>query len=158
MRMILVRHGLAAAKAEDPQRRLTRAGRQQVARLALFLAGAGLAPARIAHSGKLRAQQTAEMLAASFERTPTLCVEAALAPLAPPEALAQSCLDGQADTILVGHLPHLARLAALLVLGDAREELFEFQAATALILVRKGNRMLVECMVPGGMLAAIDAD
>ncbi len=158
MRLILVRHGLAAAKSDDPQRPLTRTGRQQLARLALFLAGTGLEPVRIAHSGKLRAQQTAEMLAACFDRPPPLSIEPDLAPNAAPESLAQACADWHEDTILVGHLPHLARLAALLLLGNAAEELFHIQAATALFLVRKDGRMWVECMVPGSMLAAVDAD
>ena len=43
------------------------------------------------------------------------------------------------DTMLVGHLPHLSRLAGLLLTGDANETIVYFQPGTVLCLERSEN-------------------
>src|SRR2546422_235471 len=64
MRLYLVQHGAAKTEAEDPQRGITEEGRRAVERMADFLAALRLPLDRIEHSEKLRARQTAEILAA----------------------------------------------------------------------------------------------
>jgi phosphohistidine phosphatase SixA len=73
MRLYLVQHGAAKTEAEDPQRGLTDEGRQTVERIAQFLAPLRLALDRIEHSDKLRARQTAEILAARSAAGCSLC-------------------------------------------------------------------------------------
>src|SRR5688500_9788627 len=63
MRLYLVQHGEAVPEQVDPQRPLSEAGRRDVQAMARLLAGAGIRPTRIVHSGKRRAQETAELLA-----------------------------------------------------------------------------------------------
>ena len=63
MKLYLVQHGEAKSKDEDEKRPLTDQGRQGVERVAAFLKGAGVETKRVIHSGKLRAEQTAEILA-----------------------------------------------------------------------------------------------
>ncbi|MBZ5615877.1 MAG: histidine phosphatase family protein [Acidobacteriia bacterium] len=63
MAIYLVQHGAARAEAEDPQRSLTGEGRRTVERIGEHLAKCGVALDRIEHSDKLRARQTAEILA-----------------------------------------------------------------------------------------------
>ena len=63
MRLYLVQHGEAKPEAEDPQRPLADAGRQAVEHVARQAARAGVRPQVILHSGKLRAQQTGEIMA-----------------------------------------------------------------------------------------------
>ena len=67
MRIYLVQHGASKSEAEDPERSLTDEGRQTVEKMADYLTSAGASVDRIKHSGKLRARQTAGILAASFE-------------------------------------------------------------------------------------------
>lgn len=62
MKLYLVQHGEALSKEQDTKRSLSEQGRREVERMANFLATAGVRVARICHSGKLRAQQTAEIL------------------------------------------------------------------------------------------------
>ena len=64
MRLYLVQHGAAKSEAEDPQRGLTDEGQRTVERMADFLAALRLPLDRIEHSEKMRARQTAEILAA----------------------------------------------------------------------------------------------
>ena len=64
MRLYLVQHGDAIPERVDPERPLSAKGRRDVEAVARLLASAGTRAVRVAHSGKLRAQQTAEVLAA----------------------------------------------------------------------------------------------
>ena len=67
MHIYLVQHGASKSEAEDPERSLTDEGRQTVEKMADYLTSAGVSVDRIKHSDKLRARQTAGILAASFE-------------------------------------------------------------------------------------------
>mgnify|MGYP001139025655 CR=1 FL=1 len=58
----LIQHGTAASKDEDPERPLTLRGRRDVERVADRVASV-MGTARVVHSGKLRALQTAEIVA-----------------------------------------------------------------------------------------------
>ena len=64
MELYLVQHGAAKSEADDPHRGLTDEGRRDVERMAHCLAPLRLGLDRIEHSEKLRARQTAEVLAA----------------------------------------------------------------------------------------------
>jgi len=59
----LVQHGEAVSEEVDPRRPLSERGRAEVERVASFLARAGFRVSRIVHSTKLRARETAEILA-----------------------------------------------------------------------------------------------
>ena len=63
MNLLLVQHGEAKTEAEDPERSLTDAGAEATRRMATWAAASGLRVDRIQHSGKRRAEQTAEILA-----------------------------------------------------------------------------------------------
>src|SRR5260221_11274244 len=62
MRVFLVRHGEARREEVDPERHLTDRGAEDVRRIAAqAVDDLGIRPARIVHSGKARARQTAEI-------------------------------------------------------------------------------------------------
>jgi broad specificity phosphatase PhoE len=63
MRIYLVQHGEAKSEEEDPRRTLTDKGVGEVQKVAEFLRPLTLAVDTVWHSGKARAQQTAELLA-----------------------------------------------------------------------------------------------
>ncbi|GBC85065.1 Phosphohistidine phosphatase SixA [bacterium HR11] len=130
----LVRHGEATSEAEDPRRPLTAEGRQEVTRIAEHLGRLRLPVQRIVHSGKLRAQQTAEILARYL--TPA-SVEAAegLAPLDDPSEAVRLIETATGPLMLVGHLPHLSRLASRL-LGVDREVVAPLPGGGVLCLTR----------------------
>ena len=66
MQLYLVQHGVAKNETEDPQRALTDEGRRVVEYMAQYLAAVVIGIDRIEHSEKLRARQTAEILAAAL--------------------------------------------------------------------------------------------
>jgi phosphohistidine phosphatase len=119
MKLYLVRHGEAKSRGEDPKRPLTEHGRKDVTKVAAFARRAGVEVAQIRHSGKLRAAETADILAEHLEPADGVVVMPALDPDEEVHAMA-ALLEGEAEPLmLVGHLPFLERLAALLIVGDA---------------------------------------
>ncbi len=61
MDLYLMQHGQATTETEDPERPLTDAGRAAVQRVAKRARAAGVRIGGCLHSGKLRAEQTAQM-------------------------------------------------------------------------------------------------
>lgn len=136
MKLYLAQHGLALSKEEDPERPLSDEGRSQVECLARQLGQAGVRVQRVWHSGKPRALQTAQCL--SRRVMPRGRVER-LDGLAPNDPVAEFVVDAdvwQEDTLVVGHLPFMARLAALLLVQDAERELVRFTPGSVLCLER----------------------
>jgi phosphohistidine phosphatase len=141
MDIYLMQHGEAAAEADDPARPLTDAGRAAVSRVAARAQAAGVSIDRFWHSGKLRAEQTAQILAAALGAAPTEARDG-LAPNDPVAPIAEWLRD-QTDVdslALVGHLPFLDRLAALLVADDQDAQVIAFQNAGLVALVPKSDR------------------
>lgn len=137
MYLYLVRHGEAGPKEQDPERPLTEAGSETARRVAALLGGCGLSVGGIHHSTKLRARQTAEILAAGGGIIAPVTQVPNLEPQADVEELAQSLSRATTDLVLVGHLPHLDRLASRLVSGDAGGEVFSFPGCGVLCLRRR---------------------
>jgi len=138
VRAYLVRHGEAQREDVDPERHLTDRGAAQVERIARrAVDDVGVRPTRIFHSGKARARQTAEIWAA------LVGVDGresdGLSPNDDPSLWAARLEDEEADVMLVGHLPHLERLAGLLVTGDADQPVVGFPAGGLVVLGRDGD-------------------
>jgi phosphohistidine phosphatase len=135
-KVYLVRHGEARPGPDDAARPLTDRGREQVQRVARHAAPLGLRFAEIRHSGKLRAQQTAEILAGHLAPARGILETKGLGPGDDP-AIAKAAIEAMSEpVILVGHLPHLARLASSLLVGDPGKELIRFSEAALACLGR----------------------
>ena len=124
--LYLVQHGVSLPKEADPRRGLSPEGIAEVRRIAEVAKGYGVRVKRICHSGKTRAQQTADIMADFL--SPTRGVEAVegLGPMDDPGAWV-SFIDNRDDLMVVGHLPFLERLTALLVTGRMDKPVFRFQ-------------------------------
>ena len=117
MKLYLVQHGEALAKEVDPDRPLSERGRADVGRLAGFLERGGVSAARVVHSGKTRAQQTADLLARAMAPGGVSEARTGLGPNDPTDALAAEARAWSDDVVVVGHLPFMGKLAARLVSG-----------------------------------------
>ena len=151
-RLYLVRHGEGEIQREDPERGLTDAGRTDVTRMAAWAAAAGIQVDEIRHSGKLRAQQTAEIFA---EHLGTQAVAApGLAPNDDVAAIADAIEQEQGVVMLVGHLPFLERLAALLITGNAEGKVLTLEAGALVELTKtddgwKATSLMQPRLLPG---------
>lgn len=119
MELYLVQHGEAKAEKQDPSRPLTERGRADVERVARAAARMGLGISAVYHSGKLRAQQTAEILARELGLEGSPYRMDGLAPNDDVGVAFREIAGLTRPVVLVGHLPHLGRLTSLLVVGDA---------------------------------------
>jgi phosphohistidine phosphatase len=125
VKLYLVQHGQAKPEDEDPQRPLTARGADDVTWVAHWgIDRFGVRPSRITHSDKTRARQTAEI----WGRLTGVDPEQGdgLAPNDDPTTWARRVAAETADLMLVGHLPHLAKVVSLLLTGDADRQLVGF--------------------------------
>jgi len=136
MKLYVVRHGDAVSEKVDPARPLSKDGRATVQRVASFLEDSGVRISRVLHSGKTRAAQTAEILAASVAGAAQLEEMAGLKPLDPVAPIVDSVNEWTDDTMLVGHLPFVGSLVSRLVTGSETLPTVFFQPATTVCLLR----------------------
>ncbi len=139
MILYLVQHAEAKSEQEDPARPLSEKGWNDVARVGAFVRPLALQVEEILHSGKLRARQTAEALAESLGQTPVSETDG-LSPLDDPHIWAGRLGDREGSLMLVGHLPHMARLASLLLIGSAERSAVSFRMGGILCLERDEAR------------------
>jgi len=149
MRLYLVQHGPAKSKDEDPDRPLTEEGEGVVRRVAGRLAetGAGRVD-RILQSGKTRARQTAEILAEALHPLDGVRAVEELGPVDDPGLWVERLPEledefGDGGVMLVGHLPFMQRMAALLICGDPEQPVVRFQQGGVLCLERDGKSWVV---------------
>jgi phosphohistidine phosphatase len=140
MRAYLVRHGEALDQLEDPARPLSDKGEEDIERLAALLAQRfQILPGYIFHSPKQRAEQTADIVSKALSLTLVPEKTDGLAPMDDPAVWAEQLETMEKDTMLVGHLPHLSRLASLLLLWDTNREILNFTPGTVVCLEKTGG-------------------
>ena len=137
MLVYLMRHGEALSEQEDPSRGLTDRGKEMIGDLSDLLAHRfRILPGHILYSSKLRAMQTASIISESLPTSPKPEETDGLGPMDDPEIWARRLETMDRDTLLVGHLPHLSRLASLLLIWDAGREILTFTPGTVVCLDR----------------------
>ena len=114
----LVHHADAVGPGVDARRPLSDRGRAAAFLLADEAVRRGVRPDAIWHSGKLRARQTAEIFWQLCHPAATLTAERGLQPADPPAWTRDRLIGDTRDLMLVGHMPHLARLLRLLAGED----------------------------------------
>jgi phosphohistidine phosphatase len=139
MEFYLARHGEAVADLIDPQRPLAPAGRESVRRVACLAAEKGVHVTVIYHSGILRAGQTADIFAQHLTPDDGVRPMPGLYPEDDPALAAAELAVARNPLMLVGHLPHLNRLASLLSCGDPDKKAMDFAPATMACYAREGE-------------------
>ena len=129
MLLYLVQHAEANPEENDPSRGLSEKGLSDIRKTAHHAAGLSIKIIQIFHSGKKRARQTAQILAENLNPDKGIAESDGLAPMDEPEIWAQRLLSAVEDIILVGHLPHMGKLAALLICGDKDKKAVNFKMA-----------------------------
>ncbi|MBM3951575.1 MAG: phosphohistidine phosphatase SixA [Rhodospirillales bacterium] len=174
MRVYLARHGDAVEAMENPRRPLSAKGRAEVERMASFLARGGVHPRRVIHSPKLRAGETAAILARVLAPGAVLEESEGLGPEDSPERLVASAknwteaarvANGPAnstgnDVLVVGHMPFMAGALAALVGAKGKEvgagDFADFATAAVACLeseaTAKGVRWRLLWLVSPGLL------
>ncbi len=117
-------HGLAIDKSENPERPLSANGVTQTQAVANHLKASSILISNIFHSGKLRAQQTAEIFAATLV-TPSPTLLHGMSPMDNCETLINDLNIDHA--LYVGHLPHLDKIVSSLVTKNEASHILKFK-------------------------------
>ncbi len=133
MKLYLVQHGEAVGKAENPERPLSAQGESDISRLAEFLAG-DIRVSRVIHSGKERAFQTASILAAALASGAKVEAVDGINPKDATGPFAGDISKTGEDTLVVGHLPFMAKLTNRLVTGSEEPAVAAFRPGTVVCL------------------------
>ncbi len=152
MNLYLVQHAEAKKDTEDPRRPLSEAGYVQIEKTAKLLA-TRLRPSInvIIHSGKLRALQTAGVLADYLSPLGGIKASNGLEPHADPGIWAEQLATVSENVMLVGHLPHLNKLTSRLLCGGDSKTFVEFHNAGVVCIGRdeQGSWVIRWILVPG---------
>lgn len=144
----LVQHAEAKNSDEDPERNLSEVGVTHARSAAQFLSEGGIRPRLVWHSGKLRAERTARILAEAIGGVePTL--HPGLGPSDDPSGIVEELVEvDDAGVMIVGHLPYLARLAAILLDAGAGQSPVRFRNAGIVALSHAEGAWCVEWAMP----------
>ena len=139
VRLYLVQHGEALPEEVDPERHLSEEGLRDVEKVARFLRPLKLPVSEVWHSGKPRAQQTAEVLARALAKKARVVRRDGLAPKDPVRPLRTAVERFGNDLMIVGHLPLLEKLAASLVTGKKSSAVVTFRYGGVVCLEDTNN-------------------
>ena len=139
MKLYLVRHGKAVADYESGDPPLSPEGESEVALVASKLSEMDVIVEDIYHSGKLRAKQTAEIIQKSVAPDVDLSVKVGLKPNDPVARIADDMIRADKNTMLVGHLPFMDKIASYLLERSHDKSGLAFHTATVVCLERMEN-------------------
>ncbi len=149
-RVYFAQHGLAVDKAETPQRPLSQTGIKQTLSVAKQLHTAATPVSHIFHSGKLRASQTAEIIASNLNIT-SILLHDSLSPNNDVSLFAKNL--SLENALYIGHLPHLEKLVSYLVTGNKNQNIVKFQNSGIICLEKTNNQYCIRWYLTPDLLA-----
>ena len=138
MALYLVQHGKSLPKDQDPDQGLSEEGKAETELIAKTAKEKGVAVSQIKHSVKTRARQTAEILARFLNPTQGVQEISGIKPM-DDVVEAAAGIDPVENTMLVGHLPFMERMAAFLITGSIDNPVFKFQNSGIVCLDKDPN-------------------
>jgi len=157
MKLYLIQHGEAKSEAEDPERPLTARGEKEVVAVSKMAGGLQIRPFKIYHSGKLRAKQTAEIIAGALKISDSIVQPVqGLNPNDDIHPWVERISEEREDLMLVGHLPFLEKLTSLLLCGDENARLVLFRYGAIVCLDQKEDKRWVVRWILTPEMAAIN--
>ena len=146
MYLYILQHGDAVDESIDPERPLSQQGIDDIQRLAWRMQAMGIQLAHIFHSGKLRAEQSAEIIAQEVSPAISPVKTDGLKPNDDPSIIVEE-IDKTGDNILIAsHMPFVSRLSSYLLSGDKEAE-FASEPGTLFCLEKVDGRWRLVCMV-----------
>jgi phosphohistidine phosphatase len=126
MKLYLIQHGISLPEEKDPEKSLSPEGKEETQRTAEFLKTKNIKVDAVWHSPKLRAMQTAQIVANSI-----FCSEIKerndLKPLDSAENFPEEIRFLDKNLMIVGHLPFLQKLASLLLSASETNQFISFK-------------------------------
>ncbi len=126
MAIFLAQHGISAPKGLDPEKSISDLGIEETNRIAPVAKGYGIPVAKIFHSGKERARQTALIYQKALGLKVPMEAISGINPLDDVRAFAAR-IDPVANWMVVGHMPFMERLVSYLTTGSEEIRVYQFQ-------------------------------
>jgi len=139
VKLYLVQHGEATSKNINPERPLTDKGHKDIRTISQFLKQSNIQLDQVIHSGKLRARETAEYFIKLLNNPSSSIVNENISPKNSLDPLTEEIQSWDSDTLVVGHLPYLAKLVSYLTIGNESTLTVSFQPGTVVCLERDGE-------------------
>ncbi len=139
MLLYLVQHAEALSEEEDPSRILSERGIENIKKIAVFAREINVSAHQIVHSGKMRALQTAQILSDHITADMGVLESDGLKPMDDPEIWFERISRLNDDMMLVGHLPHMAKLSSLILCGDKEKGVVNFEMGSIVCLKKSDD-------------------
>lgn len=152
MKLYLVRHADPKSEAEDSERSLSDLGERQADRVGGFAVNAGARVNQIRHSGKKRAEQTAEIIGRHLSPPKGVVAISGIAPMDDVVPVAEMLASEEDDIVLVGHLPFMNRLVSQLVFGIPDCAAVDFPKAGMVCIIRQTGGWTIDWFVNPSVL------
>ena len=140
MKLYLVQHGEAVSKDIDPGRPLSPDGVMAVQSIATHMFSRHIELNRVYHSGKMRAHQTAEIFADTLFVGGEITAIDGIKPNDDVEAFAKKTPELKPDTMIVGHLPFMAKLLSFLVTGNEEPHIVSYKPGSVVCLAQNEEK------------------
>lgn len=126
MALFLVQHGISESKDIDPEKGLSDFGREDTNRIALVAKGYNIPVQKLVHSGKKRAEQTADIFYEALALESPMKKISGINPMDDVRSFA-STIQPDENLMVVGHMPFMERLVSFLITGTENCRVYKFQ-------------------------------
>jgi len=157
MNLYLVRHAKARKGGKDHLRPLTGRGMREMRAIAMFLRPLRLPIQAIWHSDRVRAIRSARILARAIAFRGRIIERDDVGPDDSIAPLIRQIKKNRGDLMIVGHLPHLGKLAAKILGQRSFEEMVNFSTSSVVSLSSEdGRKWEMQWMLSPKILRALD--
>ncbi len=147
MKLYLVQHGLSMSGEVDPEKSLSPEGESESRKIAAFLKEKNIRVDLVWHSPKKRAVQTARIMTEMIS-SPETQERKDLNPMDPVGNFPGEIEALNKDLMLVGHLPFVQKLAALLLSGVEEKELISVRNSGVVCLEHTDSWKVLWAVIP----------
>lgn len=146
MNLYILQHGDAVPKDVDPERPLSEQGRRDIHILALHMNNMRVQLGHVFHSGKLRARESAELIAEALSPGLEPVQADGLGPNDDPAAIIEDLEQIKQNLLIASHMPFVSRLCSTLLTGTAAAE-FASRPGTLFCLEKSDDRWRLAWML-----------
>lgn len=139
MKLFFVRHGEAVIENVKHGQPLTEKGKMDVLKTARILKADGIKIDTIWHSPKIRAVETAAILAKVLFPAEGMVQKESLSPNSQPEIILNEIKVMDKNIMIVSHIPFLQRLSSLFLFNTDINDVIKFAAAGVVCLENSGH-------------------
>jgi phosphohistidine phosphatase len=139
LNLYILQHGEAVAKEIDAERPLSEQGIRDIRILALHMQNMGVQRGNVFHSGKLRAQQSARLVAETISPGVQPLQTEGLNPNDDPTVIIEDIEQMDENILIASHMPFVSRLCSTLLTGTTDAE-FASMPGTLFCLEKADNK------------------